>query len=149
MSVIRSVTAQWNKADFARQLQSFLAQEKDICSLFIGATDCTTVCNVIAAMCDELPVKTGYEALNLDLELVFNTLYQPFLLLFVKEVEHGDLSQAEQLILSIMLHYAKLVSAATAVSTPVNTKSLCVLNAMNNLEEQRKLLRKKSTNMGK
>ncbi|MFV7785595.1 hypothetical protein ACNPKB_16290 [Shewanella marisflavi] len=151
MGVIRSIQHQWEKAEFSHQLQRFLQQEEIITDLFVGATSYNTVCNLIAAMC-ELPSKPEDDSYSLNLEQVFDCLYQCFTLLFVKEVEHQSLSQAEQLILSISKALANKIHAKeeteSQVSKEAKTKAQLIINAMHQLEKQRQNQKKQTRNMG-
>ncbi|MDO6774501.1 MULTISPECIES: hypothetical protein [unclassified Shewanella] len=149
MSVIRSVAQQWNKADFAQQLQLYFAQDKAIGELFVGATPCSTVCSLIAAMI-ELPPKPKNEHYSMDMEQVFDTLFQCFLLMFIKELEHKLLTQPEQLIMSLAVHYAQTIrDDAQYANSNLQDNSQRVLTAMARLESERKQQRKQQYNMGK
>ncbi|QIR15504.1 hypothetical protein [Shewanella aestuarii] len=149
MSVIRSVAQQWNKADFAQQLQKYFAEDKAIDELFVGATSCSTVCSLIAAMI-ELPPKPKNEHYNMDKAQVFDTLFQCFLLMFIKELEHKDLTQAEQLIMSLAVHYAQTIcDDKQYADSMLYDKAQRVLTAMARLSLERQKLRKQQCNMGK
>lgn len=105
MSVIKALGQQHTKAEFAYLLQGYLSQDIEVCALFSGATNMTSVVNLIAA----LSYREGDERFtvtSLDTELVFAVLFDGFHLLFVKEVQHGDLNQAEHLILRLTQYYA-------------------------------------------
>ncbi len=149
MSVIHSVAHQWDKAEFAYQLEQYLAADKDIMQLFIGSTNCQTVCNLIAAMV-ELPYKSEDGQFGIDNVLLLDVLLQCFLLLYVKEAEHKTLTQAEQLILSLTTKIAKMiVDNENAQQAEVLDKSRLILTSMDNLQNQRRQLRKQRSNMGK
>ncbi|MCW3172909.1 hypothetical protein [Shewanella subflava] len=149
MSVIRSVAQQWNKADFAQQLQKYFAEDKAIEELFVGATSCSTVCSLIAAMI-ELPPKPKNEHYSMDKEQVFDTLYQCFLLMFIKELEHNNLTQAEQLIMSLAVHYAQTIcDDKQNADSILYDKAQRILTAMARLSSERQKHRKQQCNMGK
>lgn len=105
MSVIKAFGLQHTKAEFAYLLQGFLSLDNKVCELFGGATDMTTVVNLIAALSyrenDE-----RFTVTPLDTERVFSVLFDGFHLLFIKEVLHGSLNQAEHLILRLTQYYA-------------------------------------------
>jgi len=105
MSVIKAFGQQHTKAEFAYLLQGFLSLDNKVCELFGGATDMTTVVNLIAALSyrenDE-----RFTVTPLDTERVFSVLFDGFHLLFIKEVQHGSLNQAEHLILRLTQYYA-------------------------------------------
>ena len=149
MSVIRSVAQQWNKADFAQQLQNYFAQDKAIDELFVGATSCSTVCSLIAAMI-ELPQKSKNEHYSMDKEQVFVTLYQCFLLLFIKELEHNNLTQAEQLIMSLTVNFAQTIcNDEQYANSMLHDKGQRILTTMARLNTERQRHRKQQSNMGK
>ena len=149
MSVIRAVAQQWNKADFAQQLQLYFAKDKAIGELFVGATQCSTVCNLIAAMI-ELPPKPKNEHYSIELEQVFEILFQCFLLMFIKELEHKNLTQAEQLIMSLAVHYAQTIcNDEQYADSMLQDKGQRVLTAMARLNTQRQQHRKQQSNMCK
>lgn len=149
MSVIRSMAGQWEKAEYAHQLQAFFKQQDQLGHLFVGATSSSTVCNLIAAMI-ELPSKPKNLDYQLSLPQVFHDLFQGFLLLFVKEAEQKELSQAEQLILSITVHFAQYITEhAEQFDTTLVATAQRVLSAMSQLELQRKRQRQSLQNMGR
>ncbi len=100
-------------------------------------------------MC-ELPSKPEDDSYSLNLEQVFDCLYQCFTLLFVKEVEHQSLSQAEQLILSISKALANKIHAKEETESQVSeeAKAQLIINAMHQLEKQRQNQKKQTRNMG-
>jgi len=110
MSVIKAVGQQHTKSEFAYLLQGYLNQSAEVCELFTGATNMTTVVNLIAALSyrenDE-----RFFVTSLDTELVFSVLFDGFHLLFIKEVQHGSLNQAEHLILRLTQYYAVKLEA--------------------------------------
>ncbi|WP_394202558.1 hypothetical protein [Shewanella waksmanii] len=149
MSVIRSVAGQWQKAEYAHQLHLFIKQEEPLSHLFVGATSSTTVCNLIAAMI-ELPPLSKDQQYELTLPLVFQGLFQSFLLLFVKEVDQQALSQAEQLIMSITVHFANHITQhADQYDNALVDMGSRVLSAMSQLEHQRNTQRRSQRNMGR
>ncbi len=148
MSVIHAVVHQWDKAEFAYQLEQYLAADKEIMQLFIGSTNCQTVCNLIAAMV-ELPYKSEDGQFEIDNGLLLDILLQCFLLLYVKEAEHKVLTQAEQLILSLTTQVAKMLADDKEQMVAILDKSRLILSSMNKLQNQRRQLRKQNSNMGK
>ncbi|WP_394130840.1 hypothetical protein [Shewanella maritima] len=147
MSVIRSVAQQWEKAEYSHQLQTFFKQEDELNYLFIGATNSITVCNLIAAMV-ELPPRPQEKQYQVDIEQAFSSLFQCFILLFIKEAEHKSLTQAEQLVLSITLHFAKKIIQQPHHPEALINSAQKAVNAMEQLEIQRKQQRKANQNMG-
>ncbi len=149
MSVIRSVADQWEKAEYASQLQRFFKQDAKLGHLFVGATSSITVCNLLAAMI-ELPLAPKDKDYQLELVQVFHDLYQSFLLLFIKEAKQNKLSQAEQLIVSITVLYSHyLQENPEGLALSLIDKSQRVLSAMAQLEQQRKNQRQSQQNMGR
>lgn len=119
MSVIHALGDQWSKAEFAHQLALVLASRPGVAELFSGATTLTTVCNLIAGMSYQAddarftkdPVhQDGFVLSNDTLISVFHDCFR---LLFIKDVQAGGLSQAEQLILAL----AKRIAIDTAVES--------------------------------
>ncbi|WP_351016112.1 hypothetical protein [Shewanella sp. AC91-MNA-CIBAN-0169] len=148
MNVIRSVSEQWHKAEFAHQLHIYLSQEQVINDLFVGATNKATICNIIAAMI-ESPIKLHDEKYKIDQNSIFDCFFQCFHLLFIKEVEHHSLTQAEQLILSISVYFAnKINQQPDSVDISDLQKSAHIITAMSRLEIVRKEHRKSQCNMG-
>ncbi|MCL1142841.1 hypothetical protein [Shewanella gaetbuli] len=149
MTVIRSVNEQWHKAEYANQLNIFLSQQTELNSLFVGATSSATVCNLISAMI-ELPEKPQDNDYKINIEQAFDALFQCFILLFVKEAEHKDLSQAEQLVLSLSVNLANEIQQHSSEhANALVNKAHKTLTAMEQLEKQRKQQRKASKNMGR
>lgn len=105
MSVIKAFGQQHTKAEFAYLLQGFLSLDNKVCELFGGATDMTTVVNLIAAL-SYRESDERFAVTSLDTERVFSVLFDGFHLLFIKEVQHGSLNQAEHLILRLTHYYA-------------------------------------------
>ncbi len=107
MGVIAAVGTQWEKAEFAKHLREFFAEDLELRELFSGATNIETLTHVMAALIedrDKLKVNN-----NLNSESVFLLLFDCYLLLFIKELEHGGLSQAEHLIIQISRQYAQSI----------------------------------------
>jgi hypothetical protein len=70
-------------------------------------------------------------------------------LLFIKEVKHHSLTQAEQLILSISVYFAnKINQQPDSVDISDLQKSAHIITAMSRLEIVRKEHRKSQCNMG-
>jgi hypothetical protein len=148
MSVIKSVSAQFNKAEFAYQLNRYFNEDKIINDLFVGATKKSTICNIIAAMI-ELPEKIKGEGIVLNDEIIFGYLFQCFYFLFVKEVEHNTLTQAEQLIMSISIHFAKKINQQqNNMNDNLIEKSVYIVKAVEHLEIRRVNNKKSQYNMG-
>lgn len=148
MSVIHSITHQWDKAEFAHQLEQYIASNRDAMQLFVGATRCQTVCNLIAAM-GELPQKSEEGNFNITLPLLLDVLLQRFLLLYVKEVQHQTLTQGEQLIVSLTELIAQQVKQNSEPDTDILAKSNIILSAMEKLAKQRTQLRRQRSTMGR
>ncbi|RTR38130.1 hypothetical protein EKG38_14270 [Shewanella canadensis] len=118
MSVIKALGQQHTKAEFAYLLQGYLSQDAEVCALFCGATNMTSVVNLIAAL-SYRESDERFTVTSLDTELVLSVLFDGFHLLFIKEVQHGSLNQAEHLILRLTQHYAAQLEA-DFVSEQVN-----------------------------
>lgn len=148
MSVIRSVSAQWKKAELAHKLNAYLSQDQVINEFFIGATSKNTICNLIVAMI-EPPIKPINKDFDINQDLILDYFFQCFYLLFVKEVEHHDLTQAEQLIVSISVYLSNKVNELPE-SVEENTlkKSNYIITAMSRLDFVRKQRRKLRCNIG-
>lgn len=106
MGVIYAVGAQWEKAEFAKQLREYFVKDNQLRDLFSGATNIETLTHVMVALIDD---REKIQAIknNLDAESVFFILFDCYLLLFIRELEHGGLSQAEHLIIQISRRYAE------------------------------------------
>ena len=149
MSVIRAVGEQWEKAQFADQLVIFFKREPEVLRLFTGATQIGTVAHVIAALTHDSHRLQLADA-KLNMPQVFKALFDCFLLLFVKEAQGGELSQAEQLILTLSRHYAEQVDGEEAhLDDGVKCKSERLLIASRQLDEVRRQKRTQGSNMGK
>lgn len=148
MSVIHSITHQLDKAEFAHQLELYIASNRDALCLFVGATRCQTVCHMIAAM-GELPPKSEEGNFRITLPLLLDVLLQRFLLLYVKEVQHQNLTQGEQLIVSLTELIALQATQQNEPDVEVLSKSHIILSAMGNLEKHRTQLRRQCSTMGR
>ncbi|MFV0595401.1 hypothetical protein [Shewanella sp.] len=148
MSIIHSIAHQWDKAEFAHQLEQYLAPNRDAMRLFVGATRSQTVCHLIAAM-GELPPKSEEGDFNITLPLLLDVLLQRFLLLYVKEVQHQSLTQGEQLIVSLTELIAQQAKQQDEQDAEVLSKSHIILSAMEKLEKHRTQLRRQRSNMGR
>lgn len=148
MSVIHSIAYQWDKAEFAHQLEQYIASNRDAMRLFIGATGSQTVCHLIAAM-GELPQKSEEGNFNISLPLLLDVLLQRFLLLYVKELQHQSLTQAEQLIVSLTELIAQQAKQDDEQDAEVLSKSHIILSAMEKLEKHRSQLRRQRSTMGR
>lgn len=148
MSVIQSVAHQWNKAEFAGKLESYLATNREVMELFIGSTSCQSVCHLVAAMCT-LPKKSNDGFFSIELCTLLDVLLECFLLLYVKELEQGALSQSEQLVLSLTVVIAKqIIHDSNYANVTEVEKSRVIINAMEKLNVERSRLRKQLANMG-
>ncbi|MFT5235873.1 MAG: hypothetical protein ACI90A_001237 [Shewanella sp.] len=159
MSVIQAIGQQNAKAEFAYRLQCFLNQNPQVGELFSGATSITTVVNLIAGMSFS-EGDDRFELNIVDNELVFSVLFDSFYLLFIKELSHGELSQAEQLILRLSRHYAELVNQELeqagnidstvdlSAKTAQANKVKCVLDAWLQLDNLYRQRREGTRNMG-
>jgi hypothetical protein len=148
MGVIRSVAAQWNKAELAHELYLYLSQDQAINNLFVGATSKNTICNLVVAMID-LPKNLFDDKFEVNQELTLDCFFQCFYLLFIKEIEHQGITQAEQLIISISVYLAGIVSKhPDNIDEKTLQKSSYIITAMSRLEEVRKKHRKSKLNMG-
>lgn len=147
MSVIHAVSEQWKKAEYAELLATFLGRDLRVQGLFAGATDVETVGNVIAALMDEHN-RVQSPGVELGSSQVFLALFDCFLLLFVKEVQDSDLTQAEQLILTLSRHYAE-DNVKDELNEGVKLKAERVIVASQQLDELRRKKRNQSSNMGR
>ncbi|MGI2146010.1 hypothetical protein [Shewanella frigidimarina] len=147
MSVIRSVATQWKKAELAHQLHIYLSQDQVINELFVGATSKNTICNLIVAMI-EPPIEPVSDSFKVNQDLILDYFFQCFHLLFIKEIEHHNLTQAEQLIVSISVYLANVVNERPeCVAENTLQKSTYIITAMSRLKFIRKQHRKLRCNM--
>ncbi|WP_299797976.1 hypothetical protein [uncultured Shewanella sp.] len=122
MGVIKAFGQQHAKAECAYLLQGYLSQDIEVCELFTGATNMTTVVNLVAA----LSYREGDERFtltSLDDALLFDLLFDSFHLLFIKEVQHGTLNQAEHLILRLAQHYAAKLESGSVTEEKKQVQS--------------------------
>ncbi|MBW8185292.1 hypothetical protein [Shewanella nanhaiensis] len=160
MSVLQAIGQQNIKAEFAHRLQGFLNKDPDVRQLFTGATSITTVANLLAALSFQ-EGDARFQSDTLDEELVFSLFFDSFYLLFIKELEHNNLSQAERLILQLSRYYGELMaktllqaeSGEMAEELPTRAELLkranCVLQAWEQLNKRYALQRGSLCNMGR
>lgn len=149
MNVIRSVIYQWDKAEFAHQLELYLMSNEEVMSLFVGLTTCKKVCLLISTIAT-LPTKPQGEGFNMSLPLLLDILLQCFLLVYVKEIKHQNLNQSEQLLLSVSEKIAsQILSGCCSLDDGLIKKSKVILSAIENLKKERKKLRHQNSNMGR
>ncbi|MBT1444850.1 hypothetical protein KJI95_09980 [Shewanella sp. JM162201] len=110
MGVIHALGSQWHKAEFAALLGQTLMQRPAVSGLFQGATSMSTVCNLMAAISYRSD-DPRFTAAEIDDPFLLLICFDCFRLLFVKEVQQGGLSQAEQLILTLCRRVAAQVAA--------------------------------------
>lgn len=107
MTLIRSLNQQWTKATLAHRLNLSLLQSTNVQQLFAGATSLSTVTHSVAALVFTqgqpiwLPPMDNAAEQVLSPELTLHCLFEASRLLFVKELEQGQLAQSEHLILAI------------------------------------------------
>lgn len=106
MGVIYAVGAQWEKAEFAKHLREYFVKDNQLRDMFSGATNIETLTHVMVALINDREKIQAVKD-NLNDESVFLILFDCYLLLFIKELEHGGLSQAEHLIIQISRRYAE------------------------------------------
>lgn len=148
MTVIRSLGYQWDKAEFAHQLERYLSRNQEVMNLFLGSTRCHTVCHLIAAI-GELPPKSKEGCFDITPHLLLDILLQCFLLIYVKAVNDQVLSQGEQLILSISEIIAQQTIKDSEKPREIIEKCQIILNAIKNLKNEQSKLRQQHFNMGK
>ncbi len=105
MSFISAVGEQWHKSAFAEKIAKQLKQDSQVCQLFVGATNITTVANLIAAMAYSEQDSEHQDADFTD-AVMLAILFDCFRLLIVKQAEHDNLNQAEHLIIQLAKLYA-------------------------------------------
>lgn len=107
MTLLRSIGQQWTKSTLAHRLSLSLLQSINVQQLFGGATSLKTVTHTLAALVFTqgqpvwLPPMEDATEHPLPPELALHCLFEASRLLFVKELEQGQLNQAEHLILAI------------------------------------------------
>lgn len=149
MSVIGAVRDQWNRAECAIALNNYLKDKPDTDHFFIGATTLSTVSNLIAALIGQANRQVLQEE-TLNDERFFLILFDCFLLLFVKEAQNVDLTQPEQIIQSLSLHYAiKLNDGEINSNQSTALKCEQVILTSNQLTTLRKQRRHQHQNMGR
>ncbi|MDD8059024.1 MULTISPECIES: hypothetical protein [Shewanella] len=100
MSFIKAVGDQWHKSAFADKIANMLKSNPDVCQRFVGATSITTVANLIAAMAYS-EQDSQYQDIQFTDAVILTILFDCFRLLMIKNIEHGNLSQAEHLIIEL------------------------------------------------
>ncbi|ABZ77472.1 conserved hypothetical protein [Shewanella halifaxensis HAW-EB4] len=160
MTLRRSLGQQWSKSILAHRLALTLQRSDKVQQLFGGATSLTTVTNTISALVFAegepvwLPPMDSNEQTPLAQELALHCLFAASRLLFVKEIEQGELNQSEHLVLTIGYQWsqsrvnAKADTPEQALST--DALQLCqLLQTVNTqLEKVRSDKRQSSRNMG-
>lgn len=146
MSIVRELTKQWNKAEWSYQLVLFWAKDKYVSSLFVGATNMTTVANVVAAM-TTYPQKTPSKNF-ISIQTVFSALFDCFILLFVKELQQKKLSQAESIIVQLTEYFANQYLKELSTEEHILNQCQQVINAMEKLKLLRQQRRQTLRNMG-
>ncbi|KVX02026.1 hypothetical protein [Shewanella frigidimarina] len=154
MSFIRAVSSQWSKAEWSHQLVLFWQQDAYVRSLFAGATTMITVANVVAVI-KEFPESTKQEQYESNQPLeglssidVTGTLFDCFLLLFVKEIQYKTLSQAEAIIVQLSEYYALEYQKMPICDEKLMNQSVQITKAMNKLKQLRNQQRQAQRNMG-
>ncbi|WP_076413432.1 hypothetical protein [Shewanella sp. UCD-KL12] len=128
MGVIAAVGTQWEKAEFAKHLREFFAEDLELRELFSGATNIETLTHVIAALIEDKE-KLQLVKNNLHSESVFLLLFDCYLLLFIKELEHGGLSQAEHLTIQVSRRYAQTMQKESSDPKVLNMAERLILSA--------------------
>jgi hypothetical protein len=178
MTLIRAIGQQWTKSTLAHRLSLCLLHSRNVQQLFGGATSLNTVTHTISALVFTQgqplwlpPIEDATEQ-ALSPELTLHCLFEASRLLFVKELEQGQLTQAEHLILTIANQWSvdlqkKPAKQANVLSKPLheplehdllgtnelsdNGKQLCHLlqTIHTQLEQARSQQRQGSRNMGR
>ncbi|MGS0682372.1 hypothetical protein ACVBIL_14555 [Shewanella sp. 125m-7] len=162
MTLRRSLGQQWSKSILAHRLALTLQKSANVVQLFGGATSLSTVTNTISALVFIegepvwLPPMESNEQSPLANELALHCLFTASRLLFVKEIEQGELSQSEHLVLTIGYQWSQSLFNSEPASqdpdAPLNddAKQLCqLLQTINSqLEKVRNEKRQSSRNMG-
>ncbi|MGL5390129.1 MAG: hypothetical protein ACRDA8_01840, partial [Shewanella sp.] len=103
MTLRRSIGQQWSKSILAYRLALTLKNSDKVQQLFGGATSLSTVTNTISALVFVegepvwLPPMEAEQQTPLPNELALHCLFASSRLLFVKEIEQGELGQSEHL----------------------------------------------------
>jgi hypothetical protein len=107
MSLFRSIGRQWDKSAFADKIAKKLQSHREICALFVGATSIETVANLVSAYSYDEAQKPLEQ--NLNNAMMLQLLFESFRQLVIKQIDLGELSQAEQLIVQVTKVYAETV----------------------------------------
>lgn len=160
MTLRRSLGQQWSKSILASRLALTLQKSDKVVQLFGGATSLSTVTNTISALVFAegtpvwLPPMESREQTPLPQELALHCLFAASRLLFVKEIEQGEINQSEHLVLTIGYQWSQsLVNAQTDTPEPPlsdDALQFCqLLQTINTqLEKVRSDKRQSSRNMG-
>ncbi|ABV88134.1 hypothetical protein [Shewanella pealeana] len=167
MTLRRSLGQQWSKSILAHRLALTLHSSDKVQQLFGGATSLTTVTNTISALVFAegdpvwLPPMDSSEQTPLGQEFALHCLFAASRLLFVKEIEQGELNQAEHLVLTIGYQWSQSLiksedehplanSESTSSELGADALQLCLLLQTINtqLEKVRSDKRQSSRNMG-
>ncbi|QQX78976.1 hypothetical protein JK628_15585 [Shewanella sp. KX20019] len=157
MTLIRSIGQQWSKSILAHRLALTLRQSEAVQQLFAGATSLTTVTNTIAALTfaegEPLwlpPLESGDDSHLAD-SVTLNCLFSASRLLFIKELEQGELAQSEHLVLAISFNWSQqLANNDIGATISEDIKQLCnLLQTIHfQLEQVRIDKRRSNRNMG-
>ncbi|WOT04193.1 hypothetical protein [Shewanella youngdeokensis] len=173
MTLRRSLDQQWSKSILAHRLALTLRDNDAVKQLFGGATTLTTVTNTIAALTFTegepiwLPELDHHDVTPLSDLITLNCIFAASRLLFVKELEQGELGQAEHLVLAIGYKWSQTLLASnnaaavqnmaepshpSAADTALCAEALqqCTLlqTIHHQLEQVRREKRKSTRNMG-
>ncbi|MCT7943316.1 MULTISPECIES: hypothetical protein [Shewanella] len=107
MSLFRSIGRQWDKSAFADKIAKKLQSHREICALFVGATSIETVANLVSAFTYDEAQKPLEQ--NLNDAMMLQLLFDSFRQLIGKQIDLGELSQAEHLIVQATKVYADIV----------------------------------------
>lgn len=157
MTLIRSIGQQWSKSILAHRLALTLCSNELVQQLFGGATSLTTVTNTIAALTFVegeplwLPPLESGDVSPLADSVTLNCLFAASRLLFIKELEQGDLGQSEHLVLAIGFKWSQgFAQNDTGVTISAANTQLC--NLLQTIHHQLELVRldkrKSNRNMG-
>jgi hypothetical protein len=121
MSVIAATRLQFKKSAFAEEVIKQLVNERANHDLFHVATTIETTSHIIAAIVgSEKPEQLVQSPMN-D-RAMFEVLFTCLRLLFVKQVQGNELSQGEQLIVTLANRYAiKLSITASSLELESDT----------------------------
>lgn len=157
MTLIRSIGQQWSKSILAHRLGLTLQHNEVVQSLFGGATSLTTVTNTIAALTFAegaplwLPALESGDDTPLTDSVTLNCLFAACRLLFIKELEQGELNQSEHLVVAIGFQWSQsLINNDTDATLTADSKQLCNLlqTIHRQLEQVRTDKRASNRNMG-